>query len=102
MKWLGKESAEHVKRIRGVHINNPKAALQLSWARLQECYATPEVTESTLFRRLDSFPHLSQKDNIKLRELSELLIELLSAKEDGYLPGLSYLELSTLSPKSYR
>ncbi|XP_074501591.1 uncharacterized protein LOC141773627 isoform X2 [Sebastes fasciatus] len=92
VKWLGKESSEHVKRIRAVHITNPQAALELSWTRLQECYATPEVIESALFKRLDSFPHLTSKDNIKLRELSDLLLELLSAKEDGYLPGLSYLD----------
>lgn len=27
VKWLGKESSEHVKRIRAVHITNPQAAL---------------------------------------------------------------------------
>ncbi|KAG5277426.1 hypothetical protein AALO_G00117470, partial [Alosa alosa] len=92
VKWLGKESSEHVKRIRVVHVTNPQAALHLYWSRLQECYATPEVIESTLFKRLDSFPRLTSKDSTKLRELSDLLMELLSAKADGYLPGLSYLD----------
>lgn len=92
VKWLGNESSEHVKRIRAVHIANPQAALDLSWIRLQESYATPEVIENALFKRLDSFPRLTPKDNVKLRELSDLLLELLSAKEDGYLPGLSYLD----------
>ena len=92
VKWLGRESSEHVKRIRAVHITNPQAALRLSWTRLRECYATPEVIESALFKRLDNFPRLTSKENIKLRELSDLLMELLSAKEDGYLPGLSYLD----------
>ncbi|XP_062415794.1 uncharacterized protein LOC119194889 [Pungitius pungitius] len=92
VKWLGKESSEHIRRIRAVHITNPQAALQLCWSRLQECYAAPEVIEDALFKRLDRFPHLSSKENIKLRELSDLLMELLSAKEDGYLPGLSYLD----------
>lgn len=50
------------------------------------------MIESALFKRLDSFPHLTSKDTIKLRELSGLLLELLSAKEDGYLPGLRYLD----------
>ncbi|KAK0139185.1 hypothetical protein N1851_024265 [Merluccius polli] len=57
-----------------------------------ECYATPEVIESALFKRLDNFPRLTSRENIKLRELSDLLMELLSAKDDGYLPGLSYLD----------
>ena len=92
VKWLGKESSEHMKRIRAVHITNPKAALQLSWDRLQECYGTPEIVENALFNRLDNFPHLSARDNLKLRELSDLLMELLAAKNDGYLPGLAYLD----------
>lgn len=92
IKWLGKESSDHVKRIRAVYVSNPQAALQLSWTRLQECYATPEVIESALFKRLDCFPRLSSRENSKLRELSDLLLELLSAQTDGYLPGLSYLD----------
>ena len=92
IKWLGKESSDHVKRIRAVYVSNPQAALQLSWTRLQECYATPEVKESALFKRLDCFPRLSSRENSKLRELSDLLLELLSAQTDGYLPGLSYLD----------
>lgn len=58
---------------------------------LQKCYGSPEVVEKALFKRLDSFPHLSA-DNIKLRELSDLLMELLAAKNDGCFPGLMYLD----------
>lgn len=57
-----------------------------------ECYAAPEVIEAALFKRLDTFPRISSKDYIKLRELGDLLMELLSAKEDGYLPGLAFLD----------
>lgn len=71
VKWLGKESSEHVKRIRAVHVTNPEAALQLSWDRLQECYGTPELVENSLLKRLDSFPRLSTRDNLKLRELGD-------------------------------
>ena len=28
VKWLGKESSEYIKRIRAVHVTNPKAALR--------------------------------------------------------------------------
>lgn len=92
VKWLGKDSSEHVKRIRAVHVTNPKAALQLSWDRLHECFGTPEIVENALFNRLDNFPRLSARDNTKLRLLSDLLMELLAAKDDGYLPGLAYLD----------
>lgn len=46
VKWLGKESSEHVRRICSVYVTNHQAALHLSWQRLQECYATPEVVEN--------------------------------------------------------
>lgn len=69
-----------------------KATLKMTWDRLDECYGAPEIIESSLFEKLDSFPKISKKDNRKLRELGDLLMELLSAKEDGYLPGLSYLD----------
>ncbi len=91
-KWLGKESSEYVRRLRAVHIGNPDTAFKMVWNRLDECYSSPEVIESALFKKLDSFPRISGKDNLKLRELGDLLMELLSAKEDGYLPGLAYLD----------
>ncbi|XP_035995613.1 uncharacterized protein LOC110368714 isoform X1 [Fundulus heteroclitus] len=92
VKWLGKESSEHVKRIRAVYTTNPKAALQLAWDRLEECYATPEIVENALFKKLDSFPRLTNRDNVKLRELGDLLLELQVAKDETYLPGLAYLD----------
>ncbi|XP_037392738.1 uncharacterized protein LOC119263058 isoform X2 [Pygocentrus nattereri] len=91
-KWLGRESAEHVKRIRSVHISSPERALMRAWRQLQDCYASPEVIECALFKRLDDFPRISAKDYTKLRELGDLLMELNCAKEEGYSPGLSYLD----------
>lgn len=91
-KWLGKESSQHVRRICQVHVNDPDAALRKEWDRLSKLYASPEAIEKALFKKLDKFPKISSKDHIKLRELGDLLMELQSAKEDGYLPGLSFLD----------
>lgn len=91
-KWLGRESSDHVKRLRSVHVTNPVIALKKAWERLQECYAAPEIIEKALFNRLDNFPRVSGKEHVKLRELADLLMELQCAKEDGYLPALSYLD----------
>ncbi|XP_041946541.1 uncharacterized protein LOC121707793 [Alosa sapidissima] len=91
-KWLGKESSNYVKRLRSVHIGNPIAALQMVWARLEEVYRSPEAIEQAPLKKLDNFPHISNRDYHKLRELGDLLMELLSAKEDGYLPGLTVLD----------
>lgn len=92
VKWLGTESAKYVKRIRAVHAGNPNVALEKAWARLQECYAAPEVTEKSLFRRLEDFPKITAKDYSKLRDLGDLLMKVQGAKEEGYLTGLSYLD----------
>lgn len=78
VKWLGKELSEHVKRIHAVYVTNPSAALPLFWDRLQECYGTPEIVENALFKRLDSFPRLSARDNTKLRELSDISLASLT------------------------
>ncbi len=92
VKWLGKESAEHAKRMRSVHINQPSKGLDMIWTRLEECYGAPEVIERALFRRVESFLTISSRDYSKLHELSNLLMEIESAKADGYLLGLSYLD----------
>lgn len=42
------------------------------WQRLEECYGSPEVTEDALLRKLEEFPRLTIKDNVKLRELSDV------------------------------
>ncbi|XP_074518426.1 uncharacterized protein LOC141784488 [Halichoeres trimaculatus] len=51
------------------------------WQRLEECYGTPEVIEEALLKKLELFPKLSNKDNVKLRELGDILMELECAKD---------------------
>ncbi len=74
MDLLGKESAEHAKRMRSVHINQPSKGLDRIWTRLEECYGAPEVIERALFRCVESFPRISSRDYSKLHELSDLLM----------------------------
>ena len=62
------------------------------WDRLEECYGSPGLIDSVLFEQVNHFPKQSNRDHAKLRELSDLLMELLSAKEKGDLPGLAYLD----------
>ncbi|XP_037609979.1 uncharacterized protein LOC119478948 [Sebastes umbrosus] len=92
IKWLGPESAEHVRRVRSVRINHPAEALSMVWERLEECYGSAEAMETALFNKLERFPKVSNRDPQRLRELGDLLLELESAKEEGYLSGLSYLD----------
>lgn len=91
-KWLGVESSEQAKRIRAVHVLNPAVGVNMVWQRLEECYGTPEVIEDALLKKIENFPRLTNKDNVKLRELGDILLELECAKGDGVLQGLSYLD----------
>ena len=91
-KWLGEQSSLHVRRIRAVHLGDPATGLGKAWERLEDCYGAPEVVEKSMFDRLDNFPKINNKDPSKLRELGDLLQEMESAKLEGYLPGLNYLD----------
>nr|XP_020483745.2 uncharacterized protein LOC109978925 [Labrus bergylta] len=62
------------------------------WERLEECYGSAEAMETALFNKLEYFPKVSQRDSQRLRELGDLLLEVEAAKEEGYLPALSYLD----------
>lgn len=94
VKWLGNESAGHARRISAVNVNQPERGLRMVWERLEHCYGSQEAMESALFKRLDAFPRISNKDCQKLRELGDLLMEVLSAKTKGDLPGLAFLDTS--------
>lgn len=90
-KWLSRESSNHVRRIRSVHVRNPDIALKKVWERLKKCYAAPEIIEKSLYQRLDNFPKFSKKENAKIRELADLLMQVQCAKEDGTSRGIEPL-----------
>lgn len=93
-KWLSGESLQHAQRIRAVHVSNPVAGSQRLWQRLDRNYGSPEAIEASLFNCLESFPKVGPKDSHLLQELADLLQELEAAKNEGYLPGLSFLDTS--------
>ncbi|XP_026119086.1 uncharacterized protein LOC113098285 [Carassius auratus] len=94
IKYLGKESSEHARRLKAVNIRSPAAALIMTWQRLEEIYGSPEAIELALFAKLENFPRVTNKDPQKLRDLGDILSELEAAKLEGYLPGLAYLDTS--------
>ncbi|XP_012817189.1 uncharacterized protein LOC105947022 [Xenopus tropicalis] len=64
----------------------------MAWQRLDECYGAPEIIEESLWKRIDGFGKISNKDHQRLRELGDLLMELQAAKEEGDFPGLAVLD----------
>ncbi|XP_021370178.1 uncharacterized protein LOC110461162 [Mizuhopecten yessoensis] len=82
VKYLGKESSLYAQSLRTSNARNPERAVRLIWERLEERYGCPEMIEFALKSKLEKFPVLSNEDNKKLYELSDVLDEVLSAKED--------------------
>jgi hypothetical protein len=95
VKWLGPTSSKHAMSMRSANVNNPKRGLERLWTRLDERYGSPEMIESVLKSRLTNFPRLSNRDNIKLYELSDILSEILCVKnQDEYSSLLAYFDSS--------
>lgn len=82
VKHLGNESSSYAQSLRTSNARTPERAVKLIWERLEERYGRPEIIESFLKSKLEKCPVLSNKDNKKLYEHSDLLDEILSAKED--------------------
>ncbi|XP_073529485.1 uncharacterized protein [Phyllobates terribilis] len=92
VNWLSPESAERIKTIRAVHVDYSDAGLIAAWERLEQTYGSSEAIESALFKKLQAFPKITNKDNRRLQDLSDLLKEIELAKLDPRLSGLSYLD----------
>ena len=82
VKWLGPESKRHAISLRAVNVNNPERELQLIWERLHERYGCAEMVEAALKAKLEAFPRLTKKDHKKLYDLSDILCEFQSVKDD--------------------
>lgn len=93
-KWLAPLSSDQAKGIRAVHIHNPPTGFRMLWQRLEDVYGSTGVIENAPLKKVGDFPQISAKENQKLRELGDILMELEAARADGYLPGLSYLSTS--------
>ena len=80
VKWLGPESSKHARSLRAANAQEPTRGLERVWQRLDERYGRPEMVEPALKNKLSDFPKLTNKDNNKLYELSDLMSEIESVK----------------------
>ncbi|XP_056016958.1 uncharacterized protein LOC130053620 [Ostrea edulis] len=96
VKWLGPESRKFASSMRASNINNPFTGLRRIWDRLEERYGRPEMIETALKQKLDSFPKISSKEPKKLYDLLDILTEIESVKENPtYAILLSYFDSSS-------
>jgi transposase len=73
------------------------------WERLDERFGAPEMVEAAIKERLSSFPRIGNKDNKKLYELVDIMIEIESLMEillslRAFLNLVLANELVNLSP----
>lgn len=87
-KWTGPESRRHVNSVKAANIANPALAVKRIWQRLEDRYGCPEMLESSLKRRIESFPRLAAKDSCRLYDLADLVSEIEAIKEDDQLRSL--------------
>jgi hypothetical protein len=62
------------------------------WTKLGERYGSNVVLTKAYVDKLTNFSKIGFKDNKKLQEFGDLLLELQCAKEDGRLQGLRILD----------
>ena len=95
VKWLGPKSSEFAQTIRVSNVSNPKRGVEKIWERLDECYGSPELIDSSVRQKFERFPKLTYKDRERFYDLHDILAEILSLKSELKLqPPLSYFDTS--------
>ena len=80
IKYLGPESKKWALSIRSSNVDNPGRGRDRIWARLNDRFASPEIIEASIKKRLEDFPKLTNKDNKRLFDLSDILSQIESLK----------------------
>lgn len=95
VKWLGGDSRKYALSIRAANAHDSEKGLKRIWERLDERYGSPEMIHAVVLKKLNEFPKLGHKDSAKLYELSDILSEIESLKEDPkYATLLAYFDSS--------
>lgn len=95
VKNLGPESSKYALSIRASNARNPDQGVRRLWERLDERYGSPEMVEAGLKHKLENFRPLTNKDNIRFYDLTDILSEIEAVKEDPrYASLLSYYDSS--------
>ena len=77
------ESKRLVQRLRNAFIENPGEGLKQVWCKLGERFGSNAVVTQVHLAKLNSFPKIGFRDNKRLQEFGDLLLELQCAKNDG-------------------
>lgn len=92
IQYTTNDSKKLVQKLRNAYIANPKKGVAEVWIRLGERYGSNVVLTKAHLDKLANIPKIGFKDNKRLQEFGDLLLELQCAKEDGHLQGLRILD----------
>ena len=86
------ESKKLAQHIRNTYRSKPSEGVTVLWQKLAERFGSSSVITQVHLRKLSEFPKIGFRDNKKLQELGDLLLELQCAKSDGGCSGLRILD----------
>lgn len=95
LKWLGPESARQALSLRTANSHDQAGGLNKIWDRLDERYGAPELIENILRKKVANFPRITVKEPKKLYDLSDVMSEIESVKDnEQYATLFAYYDSS--------
>lgn len=76
IKYTSNLSQQQIISIKPANSHNPRRGLQRIWQRLEERFGSPELIETSLKTKLNSFPPITNKELHRLYDLSDVLEEI--------------------------
>ena len=86
------ESNKLAQRLRNAYINKPVEGVAILWQKLSQRFGSNAVITEVHLNKLRDFPKIGFRDNKKLQEFGDLLLERQCAKADGGYKGLKILD----------
>lgn len=92
IEYTTNESKSLVQGLRNAYIKNPEEGLIEVWRKLGERFGSNAVVTQVHLDKVNSFPRIGSRENKRLQEFGDLLLEMQCAKNDRGLKGLKILD----------
>ena len=92
IEYTSNESKKLAQRLRNAYMNKPTEGVKILWQKLSQRFGSDAVITEGHLNKLKDLPKIGFRDNKKLQELGDLLLQLQCAKNDGGFRGLRILD----------
>lgn len=92
VEYTTNESKNLAQRFRCAYINKDAEGVAVLWQKLGWRFGSSAVMTEVHLNKLRDFPRVGYRDNKKLQEVGDLLLEQQCAKADSGLPGFRILD----------